>query len=96
MASSGFTIELYTGLSSDELTNYSISQNQIDLYRNALSSINDANAIGSGLWTSFYNYIYQANAVIEGLQNYKGASPLVSQQLIGEAKFTRALWHFIW
>lgn len=96
MVTSGLAIpvDIYTGWSSDELTNYSTGQTQIDLYRNALTAINEANTIGGQLWSPPYNCIYQANAVIEGLQNYNGVSPNIKQQLTGEAKFTRAFWYF--
>jgi hypothetical protein len=41
-----------------------------------------------------YNYIYQANEIINGLQTTSGCSPVVKQQLTGESYFIRAFWHF--
>jgi len=47
-----------------------------------------------GEWFNAYSYIYQANAVLAGLQQYSGTSPAVKNQLMGEAYFIRAFWHF--
>ena len=77
------------GLQSDELTNYSTDPDQLRIYTNSLvSSVDDGN------WFSSYNQIYQANAIIQGLQQYSGVSPAVKQQLTGEAYFVRAFLHF--
>jgi hypothetical protein len=53
-----------------------------------------ASTLYFGPWQHAYNYIYQANSVISGLQQYHGTSPAVKQQLTGEAYFIRAFWHF--
>ena len=87
---STFRIEYYTGVSGDELTDYGGYPN---LYDNSLNAIDDGPIVG-GNWTQSYNYIFKANLVIEGLQNSKGISPSVKQQLLGEAKFVRAFWYF--
>jgi starch-binding outer membrane protein, SusD/RagB family len=55
-------------------------------YSNALVSNNPAS-----FWSQFYNYIYQANAAIEGLSASITLSPSIKNQLMGEAKFIRAL-----
>lgn len=80
-----------TGLLGDELTNYSLN-NGI----NQLCYTNSMSATGTlfPLWNNAYNYIYQANAVIEALQNNKQISPAIIKQLTGEAEFIRAFWHF--
>ena len=88
-----FKIQLYSGLSGDELTNYSGVLIQKDLFSNKLSVINDAGQIEPS-WKTPYNYIYQANAIIEGIQNSLSINDAVKKQLIGEAKFMRAFWHF--
>lgn len=82
-----YTIELNTGLSSDELINYAASNT--DLYTNSLIPESVVN-----IWSDPYNIIFQANAVIEGLQNNNSVSDKVNRQLTGEAKFVRAFWHF--
>jgi hypothetical protein len=50
--------------------------------------------INISLWMEYYSLIYQANAVIEGLQGSNGVSTDVKKQLTGEAKFIRAYWYF--
>jgi hypothetical protein len=78
-----------SGLLSDELISYSASGDNRQYYTNAMAAVN-----GPGPWASAYSYIYQANAVMEGLQNSHGVNPGVKKQLSGEAKFIRAFWHF--
>jgi len=79
------------GLLSDELTGYATGTNSPHLYyTNALVANNNS----YGPWINAYSYIYQANAVIAGLQQYSGTSSVVKQQLMGEAYFIRAFWHF--
>src|SRR5580700_2803676 len=76
------------GLLADELTSYSTQQTQLQFYKNSLSAINN-----SGEWNNAYNYIYQANSIIEALRGNANITPAVNQQLTGEAKFVRAFWH---
>jgi hypothetical protein len=76
---------LDNGMLSDEITSY----NNSPYYLNAMTS-----TPAYGDWTTEFNYIYQANAVIDGLQQYKGTSPAVKQQLTGEAYFLRAFYLF--
>jgi starch-binding outer membrane protein, SusD/RagB family len=77
------------GLLSDELKNYSTSPYLIQYYTNDLFAKNTP-----GPWRSAFNYIYQANAIIEGLQYYSGVTSAVKQQLTAESKFVRAFWNF--
>jgi len=89
MANESYNLSLSTGLSGDELTN--LSSTYAPLYLNALESTTD---VGVGLWNNWFNYIYQANAVIEGVRSFSGVTPSIAQQLTAEAKFIRAYWHF--
>ncbi|RNL68628.1 RagB/SusD family nutrient uptake outer membrane protein [Sinomicrobium pectinilyticum] len=82
---------LWGGLSADELDNFSTDMSQVEFYENALSPTN--NFVGN-LWSEPYNYIYHANAVLEGLENANGISPVIRRQLRGEALFIRAFCHF--
>jgi hypothetical protein len=81
-----------TGLSADELTNYSTDQTVKDLYTNSLTAISDGTAIAQ--WATAYKRIYQENAVLEGLSVSIGVSNRVKQQLSGEAYFIRAYFYF--
>jgi starch-binding outer membrane protein, SusD/RagB family len=80
------------GLLADELTDYTGEAPRKEFYINAMNST-DIN-VNIGPWASAYNYIYQANAIITGLQTTSGASAAAKRQLTGEAYFIRAFWHF--
>lgn len=82
---------LLTGLYADELDNFNTSATQVEFYENAL---NPNNGDLSNLWKEPYTYIYQANAIIEGLSTAEGISDRSKDQLIGEALFIRAFCHF--
>jgi starch-binding outer membrane protein, SusD/RagB family len=79
----------YTGLLSDELTNYSTAISNVQFYTNAMTAEQ-----GTGPWVTAYNYIYQANAIIAALQNNSAIAPSIVAQLTGESKFIRAFWFF--
>jgi len=82
-----FKLSQYTGVSGDELITNSTAPEFAEMYKN---NIQPLNGMSQSLWVSFYKYIYQANAVIEGLQNSTGVFSKVKNQLTGEAKFMRA------
>ena len=84
-----FLMSLKCGLLADELTNYSSDPVQQEYYRNSLQAKDIASP-----WQNAYKYIYDANAVINGLQTYTGVSAGAKQQLTGEAEFIRAFWYF--
>lgn len=82
---------IYPGLSADEFSNYSTGIFSIDLATNNLTS---ENSIVLNFWTSYYKYIYQANAIIEGVSNSATISEPVRHQLLGESRFVRAFCHY--
>ncbi len=82
---------LMAGLSADELVNYSTSSARGEFYVNTVSSENTTNL---ALWRTTYNFIYIANAVLEGLKKSSSISPGTVSQLSGEAKFMRAFFYF--
>jgi starch-binding outer membrane protein, SusD/RagB family len=84
-----FLLEVNTGMLSDELTSYNTGENYIQSYTNAMTAATDP-----GPWVNAYSYIYQANAIINALQNNNAISPAIQQQLLGESKFVRAFWLF--
>ncbi|WP_439697433.1 RagB/SusD family nutrient uptake outer membrane protein [Mucilaginibacter sp. AW1-7] len=92
MQSNSYPMKRMTGLSSDELKNYSSNTTSINLYANNLNVTNDAQTIG--IWKTGFNFIYQANAIIENLSNSPGINLSVKRQLTGESKFIRAYWNF--
>lgn len=86
-----YYLTLYTGLSGDELQNHSLSSDQIALVTNNQTA---SNGNSYKLWKDLYNYIYQSNAVLEGLARSNSLTPTTKKQLEGEARFIRALCHF--
>lgn len=89
-------MSLTTGLSSDELTLHGGTSNLsailVQHYTNNLTS--GASENSSTLWSDFYKKLYIVNVALERLQNAVNLTPEVRQQLIGEAKFLRAFFHF--
>lgn len=88
------TITMWAGLSADEFTLWSGATlaNQIAYYRNELKA--QSPAAGPEFWNNVYPLIYICNSAIEGLNASAMLTPLVKQQLIGEAKFMRAFFYF--
>ncbi|HTL09817.1 MAG TPA: RagB/SusD family nutrient uptake outer membrane protein [Chitinophagaceae bacterium] len=85
------SISVVTALSADELQDYSFSTANTEFYLNGITPANGSNL---AIWRTCYQLIYQANAVMEGLDGATGVSPAVKQQLRGEALFMRAFLHF--
>jgi starch-binding outer membrane protein, SusD/RagB family len=85
------SIPFFTGLSSDELSLYSASSNNIQVasYRNSLIS-----TATPDFWFPFYQTLFVANSAIAGLTNTNKLTESVKQQLLGEAKFIRAFCYF--
>jgi hypothetical protein len=85
-----FSMAEAMGSYADELTVYDNTNDvYTELYTNSLLATQSP-----GPWVNAYNYIYQANSMISGLQTTGGCSPAVKQQLTGESYFIRAFWHF--
>jgi hypothetical protein len=95
------SISRFAGLSADELTLWSgarsddalLNIRQTFYYDNALSAVPNA-GYGHEFFTRFYLHIFTCNAAIEGVSNTTSLSPNVKQQILGEAKFMRALFYF--
>ncbi|WP_142686582.1 RagB/SusD family nutrient uptake outer membrane protein [Chitinophaga polysaccharea] len=86
------SIGYITGLLSDELTLYigNTDPTLASYYENAMSS----RLQNSSFWNTIYNRIYIVNSAIEGLNNAKNLTESIRVQLMGEAKFIRALCYF--
>lgn len=78
------------GLSADEFTLYPCN----DMWYNQAYTNSFNSTSPPPLWSRFYNFIYQANATIEGLSKSDNITPSIKDQLTGECKFIRALCHF--
>ncbi len=77
IAGDSWLISQSLSLLGDELKNYSTAARIVQYYENAL--IANTNY---GLWTDGYNYIYQANAIIQGLEDNSGIPAVIQNQLI--------------
>lgn len=86
-----YNVTIYAGTASDELNNHSSSATASAIANN---NITPENSNINSLWSSLYNYIYQANSVLEGTASGQGLSDAVRRQLQGEAYFVRAFCHF--
>jgi starch-binding outer membrane protein, SusD/RagB family len=82
------SITALTGLSADELDNYSPVHQEI--HQNNIL-VTNPNVLS--LWSSLYNTIYVANSLIEGVSASETLSPSIKNQLLGEGKFVRAFCH---
>jgi hypothetical protein len=80
-----------SGLSSGELSNYS-QDLELKAFEQHVISPKNSNILQ--LWNFMYNLIYQANAIVEGVDNSNGLSEATKQQLQGEALFMRAFTYF--
>ena len=90
--SASFSASVLTGLSGDELVLFAQTNEQLlQFYENDILA---NNSLLSTPWTRMYNCIYQANAIIEGLENNQSFARELAQHYIGEAKFARSLCYF--
>ncbi len=86
------SVTLLSALSADELENYSTLTIPREFYENTININNTA--IETAFWDEAYQYIYAANAALEGLRKPNGVSDETKMQLEGEALFIRAFCHF--
>lgn len=86
-----FRVAFNTGLSADELENYSGISLPLAFYTNSLDAVNNAPRT---FWNNFYKYIYQANSIIEGCTGSTTLRDDVKKLLIAESKFIRAFSYF--
>lgn len=86
---SGFQMTILNSLSADEMNRPALPS---DPYLNNNILPSDGN--DDSMWLNSYAVIYQANSIIEGLQNSNKITPALKSQLMGEALFIRAFCHF--
>ncbi|MBT1711942.1 RagB/SusD family nutrient uptake outer membrane protein [Fulvivirgaceae bacterium PWU5] len=79
------------GLSSDELVDTKVRAVTSEFEHN---SIRSDNPDVLKLWNSLFKVIYEANAMMEGLDRSSNVSDATKRQLLGEAKFIRAFCNF--
>lgn len=78
-------------MNADDFT-YAASLAEFDEFKN--NTVQPGNRYIEQLWAQPYDYIYRCNAIIEGVTASTTLSPVVKNQLLGEARFTRAFCYF--
>jgi hypothetical protein len=91
------SISVDAGLSADELILYGGPANAntslTQYYLNKLKP-GGGNSSSESVWSTLYRDLYVVNLALERLQVSTSLTPVVRSQLIGEAKFLRALFYF--
>lgn len=82
---------LYAGCAADEIDAVSVSAAGKEFFNNAVLNTSTTN---EALWTNGYQYIYHANACIEGASASTGLSAAMKNKIVGEALFMRSYIHF--
>lgn len=90
LISGGFNI--FTGLAGDDLLYTGVSSDISEIQNNSITRTN--NYVHNNLWRYGYDYIYKANACLEGLAASTTLSTSQKNRLIGEAKFARAMVYY--
>lgn len=83
------SLGMICGLYADELKYEGLESDILNSFYNNNLTRDDA-----GIWLESYSYIYRINAAIEGLSQSNQLSSSNKAQLLGEAKFLRALVYF--
>lgn len=91
----GINLAIVSGMAADELL-YAANTNYDEVMTNTYLPISSASgtALVSSLWTDIYASIYRFNSVIEGVSSATALKDSLKTQLIGNAKFMRALNYF--
>jgi hypothetical protein len=87
------SIALFAGVSSDELHYTLTTAPEITEIENNNISINNLTT-ANNLWYYAYAELLEANDAISGITASTSLTPSVKSQLLGEAKFFRAMMHF--
>lgn len=90
-AFANYMVNFMPSMSADEFY-YSFSSSTFDEFKN--NNLTASNSYVSRFWDPVYSYIYQTNALTEGLEKSTKLSPALKQQLLGEAAFLRAFYYF--
>lgn len=85
----GLHMTIYTGLSADELNRPNLPTDPF-----LINSIPSTESAIASMWQSCYTAIYNANAILEGLDASGSITLPMKKQLRGEALFIRAFVHF--
>ncbi|MBB6004423.1 RagB/SusD family nutrient uptake outer membrane protein [Arcicella rosea] len=82
----------FPGMSADDIQYNAANTSYDEFENNALSTNNSL--VENTIWAYSYQQIKNANNAISGLNKSQTLTPTVKEQLLGEAKFVRALSYF--
>jgi starch-binding outer membrane protein, SusD/RagB family len=82
------SVSILQGLAADELTSFSTSNVFIQFYTNSLTA--PLTAQSGYYWAEIFSELFICNSAIQGLGSATSLDPTIQQQLLAEAKFTRA------
>src|SRR5690606_30209701 len=85
------SVTFLAGLSGDNFTMTSTTEEMVEFSENEISTYNSFNL---DFWAGAYNMIYNTNALLEGIEQSKSLSDPIKAQIEGEAKFVRAFTYF--
>lgn len=71
---------------------YALSSSGFNEFKD--NNLTPGNSYVRGLWSPVYNFIYQANTIVEGVNGSTALSETAKKQFLGEAKFLRAFFYF--
>lgn len=83
-------ITRFCATQADELV-CSETDEAFEFYSNSVTPVNSAINL---VWINFYNYIYQANLLIENMEKATTVSTTAKNQFLGEALFIRSFSYF--
>lgn len=81
------------GVYTDDLENYAVATSNgiIDVYRNQHI---ESNSVINNFWSNNYKQVYNANAILEGIESSKGLQQADKNRIKGESLFLRSLLFF--
>lgn len=82
---------VYSSLFADDLVYLATNPTYMEVAGNTYSALSSFHPT---IFAEWYNIIYRANSIIEGLQKYEGTSAAVKKQLTAESKVIRAYCYF--
>lgn len=85
------SLTTYSSLQADDLLYIATATTFQEFNNNSYNVLSTAPA---GLFSEWYNVIYRANAIIEGLKGSTGTSEVLRNRYTAEAKFIRAYCYF--
>jgi len=92
LSGSFFGVPYLMGNYADDLVYYGTSANDFDAF--FTNSVTPVNETLYNIWKDTYNQIYEANRVIEGMQENSFLPESFKNQIEAEALFVRSLLHF--